>query len=231
MDGKEEPKESTPLLSLPSTQGFDAETDWTKLRVATDAVIGFRRGETSSKTCIEPAQALAPLVTGGFIKTTDGTILVQPRPYPMPKSSPPSHPDTRTARHKSKELNDLNDFRHQYKNTRLALKFGGLVVYARDEWSKMIAYSPVHHKSLRHMQKTMKRLGQGGSMKVLLRWLLPFTNTLRISMVIWRTMEAVKSCRLQVGAEETMVSERVECRMSYMTLAPLSNCLTHALLA
>lgn len=209
-DGNEEPKESTPLLSSSQlTRGFDAETNWTKLRVATDAVIGFRRGaETSLKsTCIEPAQALATLVTGGFIKTTDGTMLVQLRPQPMPKSSPPSHPDRRTARHKSKALNDVNNFRHEYKNTRLALKFGGLVMYARYKWSKIISYSPVHHKSLRQMQSTMKKLGQGGNMKDLLRWLHPFTNALRISMVIWRTMEAVKTCRLEVGAEETMVSE------------------------
>ena len=47
-------------------------------------------------------------------------------------------------------------------------------------------------------------------MRLLLEWLHPFTNTLRLSMVVLRTMESSHFCRLEVFVEESMVSESVD---------------------
>jgi hypothetical protein len=84
------------------------------------------------------------------------------------------------------------------------LKFGGLVVIANAWWDKMASFSPLSHKSLGKMGKLMKRLGQGGPMRLLLVWLHPFTNTLRLSMLVLRTMESSHFYRMEVFVEESM---------------------------
>lgn len=76
-------------------------------------------------------------------------------------------------------------------------------------WDVMASYSPLkeHGKhGLEKMAKHIKRLGQGGTMKPLLEQLEPFTNALRLSMVVLRTMECAHSVRIQAGVEESMVS-------------------------
>jgi hypothetical protein len=214
-------EERTPLLpsSSSSPQGFGADKeDSTKLRHFIEAGIAFHRVETSvrvnervSNLPLEPAQALTLLVTGGTIQTTDGATLTRrSRPPPLAKSVPAAPPSRLKARHKSNFLFRLNECRHAYKNTRLALKFGGLVVIANAWWDKMASFSPLSHKSLGKMGKLMKRLGQGGPMRLLLVWLHPFTNTLRLSMLVLRTMESSHFYRMEVFVEESMVSESVD---------------------
>lgn len=215
--------ENTPLLpssssssSTPKSQTSPAPVNGLRRRVSASS-----SRSQNAKAPLEPVQALAPLVTGGTIKTTDG-ITTSQRSLPLVKSIPASPPRRSTARHHSYSLKGLNNFRHGYKNTRLALKFGGTVTYARDKWEKMASLSPLHKKSLLKMEKIMKRLGQGASMKYVLRFLSPFTNTLRITMVILRTLECSVDRRLEVGTEETMVSNsvtKVRVRVHYFSLS------------
>lgn len=190
-------QESTPLLSSSSSP-------------ATGGTNGTKKVQASVRDAylpIEPAQGLTGIVTGGIIKTTDGVTLIRrPCPPPLDKDVPTSPPSRTKARHKSQFLNGLNEFRHQYKNTRLALKFGGLALLAQASWDKMASFSPTSHKSLRKMGKQMKRLGQGGPMRGVLEWLHPFTNALRLSMVVLRSMECPNFYRLEVFVEEFMVS-------------------------
>jgi hypothetical protein len=204
-------EERTPLLPS-SPQGFGADKEHsTKLRLLSKLKTSERaKEERVSNLPLEPAQALTPLVSGGTIQTTDGATLTRrSRPPPLAKSIPAAPPSRLKARHKSKFLFRLNEFRHAYKNTRLALKFGGLVILANASWDKMASFSPLSHKSLGKMGKLMKRLGQGGPMRLLLVWLHPFTNTLRLSMLVLRTMESSHFYRMEVFVEESMVSESV----------------------
>lgn len=204
---------STSSMTQEPSFSFDLESKNVKLCAAVEADIGFHRvirqgilsGEKGS--LYEPAAALSPLVAGGKIVLTDGSVIKPSRPNPLVKSTSVSTPQPRTARHFKFHLYQLNNFRHQYKNTRLAIKLAGMAMMISAEWDKMKAFTPLYDKSLGKMQKIMKHIGQGGNMKDVLRFLHPFSNTLRVTMLVLRTIEVPHFRRLEVGLEETMVSD------------------------
>lgn len=73
-------------------------------------------GETAEKVeFLEPAEALAPLASGGFITTIDG-YKTGARPPSVVKSLPAFPPFRRYARHRSFRLFWLNEFRHWWKS-------------------------------------------------------------------------------------------------------------------
>jgi hypothetical protein len=229
-----DPKESTPLLSSQVHTTSDPKKHWAKLRNVTKAGIAFRRSarprqskrasvrgslafpffpepsvredDEAEKDVVEPCEALAPLVAGGKIKDTDGTV-VGPRAPPLLKAIPAFPPYRRKQRHRNFYLWWTNEFRHWWKSSRLLVRLGGLDTHARDPivWAKMVSINPLRFKSLRKMYKLVKRLGQGGPMRWFLDRVHPFTRTLRILVGAWRWVESAQCRRLEIGVEETMV--------------------------
>lgn len=81
--------------------------------------------------------------------------------------------------------------------------------------AKMVRVTPgpfKHKKAQKLMEKNahwairvVKKLGQGGPMKYFLKFVHPFTRTLRILVGAWRWVEAAQCRRGEVGIEEAMV--------------------------
>ena len=61
-------------------------------------------------------------------------------------------------------------------------------------------------KNTRHAVKAAKHLGQGGPMRWFLKYVHPFTRTLRLLVACWRWIEAAQCRRGEVGTEEAFVS-------------------------
>jgi hypothetical protein len=76
---------------------------------------------------LEPVEALAPLVAGGVITTTDG-YKTGARPASVVKSLPAYAPFCRKARHRSFHLFWLNEFRHWWKSRYARAKYEVAVV-------------------------------------------------------------------------------------------------------
>lgn len=153
---------------------------------------------------IEPAEALSPLVTGGFIRGVEG-VFVHPRPPSLWKSIPAYYPYRRKDRHRSFYLFWLNEFRHWFKSSRLLVRLAGLDTLAREVWNSMVKLEPTSKKFLHKASKFYKHLAQGGPMHGFLQRVHPFTRTLRVVVGFWRWLESAKCRRLEVGVEETMV--------------------------
>lgn len=66
------------------------------------------------------------------------------------------------------------------------------------------------HKNAHRAIKVVKKLGQGGPMKYFLKFVHPFTRTLRILVGAWRWVEAAQCRRGEVGTEEAMVGTHLQ---------------------
>ena len=102
--------------------------------------------EASSKPVVEPVQALSPLVRGGKISGSDGTVLAKPHPASIVKSVPAYTPYSRKARHRNFHIWWLNEFRHWWKSSRLLVRLGGLETLALEMWTRMVVLSPFRFK-------------------------------------------------------------------------------------
>lgn len=231
------PNEDSPLLSLGGKT--NAEKNWGKIRNVTRASMAFRR-VAASKTRrpslgkqkrmsvrvghefpsehteddeqhLEPADALAPLVAGGVIKTTDG-YKTESRPASSVKSLPAFAPFRRKARHRSFYLWWINEFRHWWKSSRLLVRLAGLftLAFTLDYIDKMTSMDPSRHKhkviakNASKAVKIVKKLGRGGPMHHFLSYVHVFTRSLRILVAAWRWIEAAQCRRGEVGVEEAM---------------------------
>lgn len=159
-------------------------------------VSGVFGGDSSVR--MEPIAALAPLMSNGEKKIN--------RPDSTIKSVPAFAPYMRDKRNRSLGLIRINDFRHWWKLSRLLVRLAGLYVYTQDDevWDKMVGIKIMKHKGPKKALKLIKRLGQGGPVRVFLKDVQPFTRFVRIVVAAWRYFEASKCRRTEVGVEEAM---------------------------
>jgi len=60
-------------------------------------------------------------------------------------------------------------------------------------------------KNAHRAVRIVKKLGRGGPMKYFLKFVHPFTRSVRILVAVWRWIEAAQCRRGEVGTEEAMV--------------------------
>ena len=198
--------EGIPLLKLEGGESHTVDHDAMKQGKTGEgrSSFSFRRQSSSSNllganaVTMEPIAALSPLMTSGDKKVY--------RPDPTIKSVPAFAPYERAQRNRSKGLIMINDFRHWWKVSRLLVRLAGLWVRTEDDliWEKMVGIKIWKSKGPRKALKLIKRLGQGGPMRLFLDAVQPFTRTIRIVVAAWRWFEASKCRRSEVGTEEFM---------------------------
>lgn len=67
--------------------------------------------------------------------------------------------------------------------------------------NKHSAIAKNSHRAL----KVVKELGRGGPMRFFLKYVQPFTRSVRLLVAIWRWVESAQCRRGEVGSEEAMV--------------------------
>ena len=70
--------------------------------------------------------------------------------------------------------------------------------------NKILVLDPTRSKTTIKMGKYIKHLGQGGTVKLFLNTVQPFTRTVRLLTGSWRWFEASPTRRMEVGIEEAM---------------------------
>jgi hypothetical protein len=165
---------------------------------------------------LEPADALACLVSGGIIVTIDG-YKTEPRPASSVKSLPAFSPFRRTDRHRSFYLWWLNEFRHWWKSSRLLVRLAGLFTLATtlefvQKMERVVPYVKKKKAAAKNTGRALsviKKLGRGGPMSWFLNTVHIFTRTIRLVVATWRWIEAAQCRRLEVGVEEALVRYKI----------------------
>lgn len=124
-----------------------------------------------------------------------------------PNTIPSLCPETRGTRHRHPIVNDINEFRHWWKTSRLLVRLVGSYEWCNDtiNWTMMGIYNVSKHKQAHRALKHEKAMGRGGPNRDFLSNVHPFTRTLRLSIAICRGLEARVDNRLaEVGLAEAM---------------------------